>query len=382
MRRLSRPWQTRIAVTGVNLSRFIRLAGEKNIPLTALRRPSAKRFVALCREDDLPHLQALAESGGWTLSVGERTGLGRMADGLRARWLMWAGVAVAVLLMTLASRVVWRIEVEGAGPYDADVRAALNEMNVSAPMPRAAIDLGALRDALEWRYPRVAWVECGFRGVTLTVRLVEGVLPVAEGESGPCDLVASRDGVVHHIVTRAGTPVVEVGDIVRAGDVLIRGEERTADGEVRPVAARGSVMARVWMAAAVTMPLTETQTVPTGETSAVWTVRTPFFDLWEMPDCPYAHYDTAVRETPLIGLFLPVTLHEETRIAVEYEQTPRPLADVQQEALAAARRKLHEKCPPKESFIDIWGNCSMIDAENVSAVATGEVLEDIAVRSD
>ena len=50
------------------------------------------------------------------------------------------------------------------------------------------------------------------------------------------------------------------------------------------------------------------------------------------------------------------------------------------EAYEAALRKLHEKLGPEESLIDIWGNCSMIDAENVLSLAVGEMRTEIGTQ--
>ncbi len=382
MRRAARLWQISVTVEGLNIGRFLRQAGESGIQLTALRRLSPKKVTALLREEQLPALQEIALRGGWTLSTGKRHGAGRGADWLHRRWLLAAAALCAGIALLAASRVMWCIEVVDGGAYAADIRAALTEMGVAAPMLRAHVDVGEVRDALEWRYPRIAWMEVGWRGTTLVVRAVEGVLPRTDDVlDGACDVVAARDGVIHSIVTRAGTPVVKVGDVVRQGEVLIKGEERTSDGAVKPVAARGSVTARVWEGAVVNLSAVETMTAYTGREQTVRTIRTPFFDLWSLPECDYAQYDTTVSESSFGGIFLPLTLRTETRMEAEITTTVRDLEDLRAEASAAAMRKLHEKAAEGESFIDIWGNCSMIEAEKVQAYAIGEKLVEIGLRA-
>ncbi len=381
MRRAVRLWQINVTVEGLNIGRFLRQAGEEGIRLTALRRRTPKKVTALLREDQLPALQALALRGGWTVTVGQRRGTGRGVDWLQRRWLLAAAVLCAGIALLAASRVMWRVDVIDGGAYDADIRAALTEMGIEAPMLRSRVDVGAIRDALEWRYPRIAWFEAGWRGTALVVRAVEGVMPRQEVQEGPCDVVASRDAVIHSIVTRAGTPVVKAGDIVRKGDVLIKGEERTSEGAVKPVAARGSVTARVWEGAAVHLSALETMTSYTGREQKVRTIRTPVFDLWKLPDCDYAQYDTAVSEMPLGGIFLPMVLRTETRMEAEITASVRNPEELREEAAAAARLKLQEKAASGESFIDIWGNCSMIEDEKVRAYAIGEKLVEIGMRA-
>ena len=381
MRRSARPWPVAFTVEGLNIERFVRQAGETRITLTGMRRTGPRRLTALVQEDDLPALQELALRGGWTLTMGSRRGAGRAAEWLRRRWLLAAAVLCAGAALIAASQVVWRVEIVDGGTYAADIQQALAELGVEVPMLRSQVDVGQLRDALEWRYPRIAWFECGWRGTTLVIRPIEGVLSRTDGDAdGPCDVVATRDAVVYSVVTRAGTPQVKAGEIVRAGQVLIKGEERTSDGAVRQVAARGSVTGRVWEGASVRMSAVESVTTYTGNEQTVWTVRTPWFDLWQMADCPFEQYDTAVSEQPVGGMFIPMVLHVETRMEADITAQMRDLEDVKADASAAALRKLHEKLSPQESLIDIWGNCSMIDAENVLSLAIGELLVEIGTQ--
>lgn len=381
MRRTARPWSIAFTAEGLNIARFLRFAGEEGIRLTNIRRAGTRRVTACVCENSLPALQEIALRGGWKLSVGSRKGAGRAADWLHARWLLAAAILTAGIALLAASRVMWQIDIVNGGTYDADIRSALTELGVEAPMLRSQIDLGELRDALEWRYPRIAWFECGWRGTTLVITPVEGVLPRAEENSGACDVVAARDGIIHTIVTKAGTPVVKPGDVVRKGEVLIRGEERTSEGAVRPVAARGSVTARVWVAASVRMSACETVTIYTGRTENAWTVRTPWFDLWPMGESDFSQYDTSVSEMAFGGIFLPMTLHVETRMEAESTTELRNYDDLEADAEEAAMRKLHEKLGPDESLIDIWGNCSMIDDETLLSVATGEMLVEIGMQA-
>jgi similar to stage IV sporulation protein len=378
MRRAQRPWPITFTAEGLNIARFLRLAGDAGLRLTDLHRSSPRRITAAIREADYPSLQVIARRGGWKITTGSRKGAGRAAEWLRRRWLLVGAVICGGIALLAASRVMWSVRIENAGSYEADIRAAVTDMGIAPPMLRAQVDLGELRDALQWRYPRIAWLECGWRGTALVIRTAEGSIPRSDGAAAECcDVIATRDGIIHRIVTDAGTPVVAPGDVVRAGEVLIRGEERTSDGGVRPVAARGSVIARVWLGASVRMPVTEVITEYTGREEKVCTIRTPWFDLWPMPDSAFAHYDTAVSEMSFGGIFLPMTLHSERRMEAEFTVTRRNQSALEAEAYAAAVRKLREKLGPDESLIDIWGNCSMIDDENLLSLAFGEIHAEI-----
>ena len=382
MRCTARLWSVMITVEGLNTDRFLRNAGAHRIRLTDVRRISNRRVTAMIWENMLPALQEIALQGGWKLSVGNRKGIGRLVDWLRRRWLLTSAVLIGCIALSAASQVMWQIDIENGGTYEADIRIALDEMGVIPPKMRSQIDIGELRDALEWRYPRIAWLECGWRGTTLVIRPVEGVLPRSDGKNdGPSDLVADRDGVIESVVTRAGTPVVKAGDIVRKGDVLIKGEERTSEGGVHPVAARGVVTARVWRGASVRMSAVERMTSYTGNTQTVWTIRTPWFDLWPLETCGFENNDTSISQTQISSCFIPMMLHIETRMEAEVALHRCDVEELKRSAYEAAAQKLQKMVGLDESLIDIWGNCSMIDAETIVSVAIAEMQVEIGTRA-
>ena len=222
----------------------------------------------------------------------EAVGANRLWERLRRRWPLAALLALALAGVCVALQWVWTVEVLDAGSYAGDVRAYLTEAGVRPFVWKSSVDTAALRGALEWRYPKVAWVEVGWRGTALCVRLVEGTL---KGNTvdwhGSRDVVASRDGVIVSVVPVAGTARCKPGDVVRKGQVLIAGEERDGAETVRPVSARGTVMARVWDGATVRVSLREKQTEYTGKKLLRQTVRSPWFDLWGMEEDTFAQAD-------------------------------------------------------------------------------------------
>ena len=375
-------WRVSVTAEGLNISRLLGQAGERGIHLTHVQQTSGKKAVFRVRARDLSLLEEMIQRGGWRLQMGQRYGWGQVDAALRRRWLLTAAALAAGIALLICSRMVWRISIEAAGAYAPDVAAVLEAAGVRVPCLRNRVNLHEIQAELEWRYPEVAWVECGWRGTSLVIRLVKGEVHMQQkAEPGSSDVIASRDGVISSVVTVAGTPVVKPGDVVRAGEVLIRGEERASGGETVPVHAEGTVKARVWRSASVTMPLSETITTYTGNTQLVWTIETPWFDLWKLPKCDFAVYDTQVSKLHFGGIFIPTGLRVEKRLEAELSGAMRDRQDVQADAERAARCRLQEKLAPDESLIDIWGNCSMIDDETLLSVVTGEVLVDIGVTS-
>lgn len=371
-------YRRRFRAEGLNLERLILRAGADGIRLQRMRRKGSK-LSGIVAEGDLTRLRILAEQGGWRLQSGERVGMGRIEDWLCRRVWLVIGCLLTGIAVVAAAQMMWRVDVVDGGIYEADIRQYLSEKGIHPLQWKRQIDLAALRDELEWRYPQIAWVEVGWRGVTLQIRIAEGT-PSGKtiSISGACDVVALRDGIVTSVVTVAGTPQVTVGEIVRKGQVLIQGVERVGQEQSQSVAARGCVQARVWDAAAVTMSVWETETVYTGRRYETVAVTLPWFPLWKGDDAVYDQEDVAVRLTPLGGIFLPAVIRQETHMEAKVNSKKRSAEQVKGEAGVAALRKLRQKIGNDDDLVDKWVEFAMIESEQVYAVAYGERIIDIA----
>ncbi len=377
-----REWLMDVTVEGLNLERLIRKAGEADISLENARR-APRSLKAQVLESRLPELTALCDKGGWRLTKGGRHGAGKLLSTLNKRRLLLASGVAGTAVLLVSAMLMWTVEISGAGSYQADMLRFLTENGYTRIQWKNAVNMGQLRDELEWRYPKVAWIEVGFRGPALHVSVHEGQsMGEALTYEGCCDVVASRSGVVESVVTVAGTPMVKTGDLVKAGDVLIKGEERGENETVHPVAARGTVMARVWDGATIRVSMTDTETIYTGRTEKKTMVRTPWFPLWQTSESDFATQDISMTEIPLGGLFFPFVLQHQVCYEAKLSPKTRDLEEAKAEAALGAMRKLREKVGTKDKFIDKWVEYSMIEDEEMQAVAIGERLMDIGQRRD
>lgn len=367
----------RFQVEGLNLERYLRAAADSGIPLKGARR-FGRTLTGVAAEEHMAALEALARQGGWLFTPLEAVGANRLWERLRRRWPLAALLALALAGVCVALQWVWTVEVLDAGSYAGDVRAYLTEAGVRPFVWKSSVDTAALRGALEWRYPKVAWVEVGWRGTALCVRLVEGT---PKGNTvdwhGSRDVVASRDGVIVSVVPVAGTARCKPGDVVRKGQVLIAGEERDGAETVRPVSARGTVKARVWDGATVRVSLREKQTEYTGKKLLRQTVRSPWFDLWGMEEDTFAQADIHAEELPLGGLFFPLWVRREECFEARITTQMRDLDEAKAEAGLAALRALARRVGYGEVFVDKWVDYCMIEDEILEASAVGERRIDI-----
>ena len=372
--------QVQFRVTGLGVEKLLNEAQKQGIAFSRAKREKSRSVLLRCAPRDYEAFSALAKEKGFEVSPPQPVGFLRLEKSMAKRVGLWAGALIAVGLLIWALGYVWAVRVENAGAYLGEVRLFLEEQGIRPGIRRSEVSLSALRDKLEWRLPKVKWVRVEWEGVSLAVRLEEGVPPpetVSGGGSG--DVVAASDGLLQRVTTYAGTPLVKAGDFVKAGQTLIRGEERGKDGSVHPVQARGVVIARQWLSVRTRIPATEYISDPTGREAARSVIQTPWFS-WATEETPdYLTSDYSRETVPLGGAWLPVWLCRETYAEAALRKQSRDLSEVKREGAEAAIFALNQATIHDET-VDKWINFSMIEGDTITVTATAEILRDIGRR--
>ena len=372
--------QVQFRVTGLGVEKLLNEARKQGITFGRVKREKSRSVLLRCSQKDYAVFNELAKEKGFEVSPAQPVGLLRMEKRMEKRIGLLAGALIAVGLLIWALGYVWEVRVENAGAYLAEVRVFLEEQGIRPGIRRSGVNLSELRDHLAWRLPKVKWVRTEWQGVSLVVRLEEGVPPpeVVSNE-GSGDIVAASDGLILRITTYAGTPLVKEGDFVKAGQTLIRGEERGKDGSVHPVQARGEAVARQWISVSTRMPVTDYATIPTGRETARNVIETPFLSWSRAEEPDYLTCDRDRSIVPLVGAWLPVWLARETFTEVSLQRQTRDLEAVKQEGAKAAVFKLNQAVMRDET-VDKWINFSMIEGDTITVTATAEILRDIGRR--
>ncbi|MCL2812905.1 MAG: sporulation protein YqfD [Clostridia bacterium] len=374
--------QVSVKVSGLSLEKLITRAAEQGVGLLRVQRQDVRTLTATLATRDLPALRRIAEAVGWRVTVERASLLGRSQSLLSYRAMLACGLAVFLALVWMANACVWFVRVEGAGESIGEVRAVLAEWEVRPGRLTATLDLQGVQQALEARLPRVAWIDVRLRGVTVVVECVPARMPTPATYGGePCDIVASRDGVVTGVTVYAGIAKVKVGDAVRKGQVLVTGEERTADGGIRPVAARAQVLSRVWYTGSARLPATEHQSTPTGATWERRVLCTPWLRWSDTDESPFAEQDIHIHRQVVGGVFVPVWVQEEHYAEVVLDPVLRDRAELERESAALAEQRARESMPFHAQILDKWVEYSMIKDSYFMAEVVLETVEDIAIET-
>lgn len=268
----------------------------------------------------LKALEYCAEKTGCHLEVMAYGGLPAKWRKYKGRQFLMAGLLFFIVGLYVLSSFVWMVDIEGNERLSKEeLLSACDEWGLRPGAWKANVDTETITKQLLSSFADISWVSVSIQGTDATIQLAETIekTEIIDKET-PQDIVAEKDGVILQITAQRGTPLVQTGDVVKAGDVLISSEIQVGvEGEEMHseyVAAQGSVTARTWQNMTEELPLQYTENVWQGEpkTNRIWIWKDKKLDIIK-PNMMGDFETTIISQKPMgLGDFqLPIMLQTE-----------------------------------------------------------------------
>lgn len=198
-------------------------------------------------------------------AVLERKGLPFLLRRYRLRFGLALGFGAYIFLLLFLSKFVWNIEIVGNERIPTEqISSALYELGVAEGVAVASIDQRTLPSQLELKVDGISWASVNIEGVKVTVNVSESI-ETERYDNSPCNLIASRDGVITSLKVKSGVTAVKIGQTVSKGDLLVSGVTEYKDGSTQVGVSSGEIIAKTERVLSVTVPFSETKTVDSGE---------------------------------------------------------------------------------------------------------------------
>ncbi|WP_164491752.1 sporulation protein YqfD [Staphylospora marina] len=295
----------------------------------------------------------LARKAGYRVNISSGSGWPFFVRRIKRRKTFAFGFLLFLGLLVTLSSFVWNVRVEGTERIPAaQVKALLRQEGIfeggwKVRMPDPEI----VRHRLMMKLPQASWIGIRVEGTRVVVTVVEKKPvepPQTEFEhKGPVHLVARKDALIRDMRVERGNPLVQVGDQVRKGQVIVSGIYGLPGQEGKIAGASGKVLGEVWYVSEVTAPLTRKRKVYTGnrhvrEIPYLFgrAIRHPFV---EPP--PFSSHETVarVRRLKVAGLELPIGWVKEELLETEWTEETLSEQEAAGAGMAIARLELAEK---------------------------------------
>lgn len=194
---------------------------------------------------DYKRMPKLAKKTSTRVRVIQKCGLWYLAFQNRKRWGLMLGTVSFIALLSLLSLFVWTVEIEGCVTIpEEQLRAQLSELGVREGVLHSSIEADTVQRSMLVQNEGLSWIAVNVEGSAVHIKVKERVYPPdkVHDHSRPANVVALYGGVVREIEVYTGQGVVQKGDTVAAGDLLISGIIEMQNGRTAIKRATGKVM--------------------------------------------------------------------------------------------------------------------------------------------
>ncbi|MDR1001501.1 MAG: sporulation protein YqfD [Clostridiales bacterium] len=266
-----------IEASGFNVERLINMAARKGVYLWDVTRTSK----GVRMNVSVKGFKALTECVRKTkvrVRIKQKAGLPFVLHKYRKRKALLGGIAFCALLLYTLSCFVWLIDIKGNNRVSHDdIIAFCAEQGLQIGAFKYKIDNRKLKTNMMNHFGDISWLDVSIKGTRAVIQIAETIpAPEIVDKTTLCDIVAAKDGLITSIVTGAGTPQVKQNDVVKAGDILVKGQVRhpTDDGGfiTKDVRAYAEVWAKMYTPINLEVPLSYDAKEYTTKTSSQYSV--------------------------------------------------------------------------------------------------------------
>lgn len=181
------------------------------------------RFVI--RRGDYSRLAALCAKRGDTLKLFRHAGLYWRLKGLLARPFLLCGIAILLILVFFLPTRIYFVKVEGNVQIpDRYILEEAEHCGISFGASRSHVRSERVKNALLSAIPELQWAGVNTSGCIATISVRERTDTQPEKNTATVTrIVALRDGVIRSCTVTRGNSLCQVGQAVRAGEVLVSG---------------------------------------------------------------------------------------------------------------------------------------------------------------
>jgi len=297
------------------------------------------------------------------------------------------GAVLITLMLGLSSMFVWDIRYEGVENIDIEqLKEATRLAGIYPGMLKFRIKPGhEMKDIILNNTDNICWAWVYVKGTRVVVKVREDILPPQVFDPDvPCDIVASRSGIIKSITTVRGKCVAEENQMVAPGDVIISGTYEFENQPGYQVHSKGTVKAETEHIRSGIYKQTYCYKKYTGRERNKPTLHLFGLDIplyfkkdvkFDVYDTDESRYDLKVKDNYL-GLGISVSS------AKEYVEEKEPVSF--ESTVEFAQREL-EKEISKEllvgaELIDKKVDTEKIDEETVKVTVTMRFMEEIGTE--
>lgn len=376
----------KIKVESVFIERFINICISKRIFIWDIQREKSSIMYANIGIKDFKRLKNVAKRTKSKVSIEGKSGIPFLLHRYRKRKNFFILCSIILISLVAMSRFVWNIEIEGLQTIsEEEFMQELNDYGLKIGTRKSLIDSNSIINKMRLTRDDISWMGIDIKGTNIIIKIKEKEkAPIVINKSDYCNIVSNKTGLITKINVQDGTKAVEIGDMVKEGDVLVLGLlEGKFSGETRYVHAIADVEAKVWYSKKEKFYYNQDIRKETGQIENKYSIKFNNFKInFTKTLSKFQNYDTICKSKKILlfpNFYLPIEIVKKTNI--EYKKISKTFTE--EELIEIATEKLEieieAEIENKDNIINKQINVDKQE-EYVEVEIIYEVIEKIGIE--
>ena len=372
----------RIEIEGYYIERFINICQNKKIIIWNLKRKKGVKLYLNIGIKDFKKLKKIARKTNCKIKIKKKKGIPFILHKYKKRKVFVIFLVLIAFLIYTSSKYVWNIEVQVEDDLQIEqIEDDLADLGLRKGVLKSKIETDKLINELRLKRNDISWIGIDLKGTNVIVKAVKAdERPDVLNNSDYCNIIASKSGIITKIIAQNGTAVVNVGDEVDEGDILIAGYMEGKYTDKRYVHSFGEVQAKVKYHKSEKIYLKQEKLRDTGDEEKRFQIKFNNFQInFYKTLSKFKIYDTIYTEKKLkifSNFYLPISIVEITnkeQIKEEKTYSKEEVIELGKEKLS---KQIEEDIANKENILDVIVDINDLE-DSVEVCVTYEVLENI-----
>ena len=321
----------RIEVEGYYTERFINICRNNKILTWNLKRKNGVKLFLNIGVKDFKKLSNIARKTRCRVKIKNKKGIPFLINRYKKRKTFLLFLIIIIALINISSQYVWNIDIKVKDNLQIEnIEEDLQELGLKKGIKKSEIDSKLVIDKLRIKRNDISWIGIDLKGTNIIVKIVKSdSKPEILDSNKPCNIIASKDGIITKITAQNGTQIAKVGDTVRKGDVLIAGYMEGKYTDKRFVHSLGEVQAKVWYSKKSKIPYKQVISSNTGKMENKYQIKFNNFQInFYKTLSKFEIYDTIYSEQNIkifSNFYLPISVvkitnKEQKKEMIEYSE--------------------------------------------------------------
>ena len=308
-----------VVANGPYCERFLNMINIRDIEIWDLKKTALDEISFKISSKNYALLKEPARKTLTNLSQYKKSGVPFKIMPYKSRLGILVGCILFFILLFTQSLFVWTIDItDNAGLSNYKILNDLEKLGFKRGVLKSKINVNEIENLYLKKSKTLSWISINISGTHANIELRKKTdAPKIIADKTATSVYALRDGVISELLVYEGQKMVDVGDTIRAGDIIVSGEVTTKHGEKRYVHARAYVKAKTMRTFKTTQKLSSVYHQKTGNFKNKYSIYISKLKipLYFNKNISYNNYDENISRNNIsfFGLFdLPIVIEKQS----------------------------------------------------------------------